>query len=115
MLDERHPNVEKIRTLNDLLRTTLTGGSVQITYGIQCLGQEAMVEILQLVKSYPGASFESGNDPYREHDFGIVSYRSKQIYWKIDYFDTELKQHSEDPSDASLTHRVLTIMLSNEY
>src|SRR6266487_614297 len=37
------------------------------------------------------------------------------IFFKIDYFDRELSMHSPDPADPSVTQRVITIMLAEEY
>ena len=37
------------------------------------------------------------------------------IFFKIDYYDKALAAHSPDPSDPSVTERVITIMLSEEY
>ena len=37
------------------------------------------------------------------------------IFFKIDYFDKILTHHSPDPSDPSVTERVITIMLAEEY
>jgi hypothetical protein len=37
------------------------------------------------------------------------------IFFKIDYFDKTLAYHSPDPSDPSVTERVITIMLAEEY
>jgi hypothetical protein len=37
------------------------------------------------------------------------------LFWKIDYYDPTLQHHSDDPSDPSLTIRVMTVMLTEEY
>jgi hypothetical protein len=37
------------------------------------------------------------------------------IFFKIDYFDKALASHSPDPADPSVTERVITIMLAEEY
>ena len=37
------------------------------------------------------------------------------IYFKIEYFDKALTYHSADPADPSITERVITIMLAEEY
>lgn len=38
-----------------------------------------------------------------------------KIFFKIDYYDPELQCLSQDPSDAAITRRVLTIALAEEY
>jgi hypothetical protein len=35
--------------------------------------------------------------------------------FKINYYDKTLQFHSPDPADPSVTKRVITIMLSEEY
>jgi hypothetical protein len=59
--------------------------------------------------------FTPDNDPYGEHDFGSFSYAAETIFWKFDYYDLDLQMHSPDPSDPTVTTRVLIIMLADEY
>jgi hypothetical protein len=74
---------------------------------------EQRTEILRRVQSFD--TFTRGNDPYGEHDYGSFEYAGKKILWKIDYYDREQKFHSPNASDESVTTRVLTIMLAEEY
>lgn len=60
-------------------------------------------------------SFDEDNDPHGERDFGDIDYLGAELLWKIDYYDTELTYGSPDPADDSVTARVLTIMLAEEY
>jgi hypothetical protein len=62
--------------------------------------------------------FCHANDPHEEHDFGSFEADGAVIFFKIDYFDkafTAHTAHSPDPSDPSITERVITIMLAEEY
>ena len=59
--------------------------------------------------------FTPDNDPYAEHDFGVIKLRGNTFFWKFDYFDLDLQMHSPDPSDPAVTARVLTVMLAEEY
>ena len=36
-------------------------------------------------------------------------------YWKIDYYDLAMSQHSLDATNPEATIRVLTIMCADEY
>jgi len=103
----------KIRTLNDTLRTTFLGGQVVMTRGVADLPTQRRAEIVQKVQNF--SNFSKDNDPYGEHDFGIIEAGGETVYWKIDYYDKTLEYGSEDPSDPQITSRVLTILLREEY
>ena len=59
--------------------------------------------------------FCHANDPHEEHDFGAFDADGHKIFFKIDCYDKMLTHHSSDPSDPSVTERVITIMLADEY
>jgi hypothetical protein len=104
---------ERIRTLNDDLRQYLLGGLAVITPGVAALGQQAVERIVKTIAVYD--DFCHANDPHEEHDFGSFEADGQTIFFKIDYFDETLTYHSPDPSDPSVTERVITIMLADEY
>ena len=84
------------------------------TRGVEALGLEAVLHIWSFVRCFDG--FTPDNDPYGEHDFGSFLHPfGGKIFWKIDYYDSDLTYGSEDPSDVEKTHRVLTIMLASDY
>jgi hypothetical protein len=86
---------------------------VVITQGIAELGEDAVHQTLELVKSYD--QFTPLNDPYQEHDFGSFRWGEVQVFWKFSYYDLDYSMHSPDPADETVTARVLTIMLADEY
>ena len=104
---------QQIRELNDDLRKYLIGGGAVITPGIAALGQEAVDRIVKTIAVFD--DFCHANDPYEEHDFGSFEAEGKTIFFKIDYFDRSLPMHSPDPADPTVTERVITIMLADEY
>jgi hypothetical protein len=102
-----------IAQLNDIFRKTGIGGKIVITSGIANLNGTYQSEIFQIIRSFN--DYTKDNDPYDEHDFGIVRIFEKSVYWKIDYYDKNYEYGSEDPADPNQTKRVLTIMLAEEY
>jgi Protein of unknown function (DUF3768) len=106
-------NNARIRALNDELRRNLPNGHAVMTTGIAALGPEAVARIVKTIAVYD--DFCHANDPYEEHDFGSFEADGQLIFFKIDYFDKALTAHSPDPSDPSVTERVITIMLAEEY
>lgn len=106
---------DRIRALNDDLRQNISRGHghAVITTGIAALGALAVTRIIKTIEVYD--DFCHANDPHQEHDFGSFEVDGKMIFFKIDYYDKELKYHSPDPTDPSVTERVITIMLAEEY
>lgn len=109
-------NLEKtarIRELNDDLRKYMIGGSAVMTPGIAALGADAVERIVKTIAIFD--DFSNANDPHEEHDFGSVELEGQMIFFKIDYFDKSLTNHSPDPSDPAVTERIITLMLAEEY
>ena len=103
-------NTALIAALNDQARQTFKECRVIITEGVQPGDVRCGIAT--------GAMFDAftpDNDPYGEHDFGAIRLSGPTIFWKIDYYDLDLHMHSPDPSDETVTARVLTIMLAEEY
>ena len=103
----------RIRALNDELRQHLPAGIAVMTPGVAALGQSAIDRIVKTIAVFD--DFCHANDPYEEHDFGSFEADGHKIMFKIDYYDKTLTYHSPDPSDPSVTERVITIMLAEEY
>jgi hypothetical protein len=110
---DENQSTQKIAQLNDVLRTSFTGGRLMVTAGVSALPPSTQVDVLRAVQAFN--SFTADNDPYGEHDFGRVEVGDCLVFWKIDYYDETLRYSSEDPADPALTVRVLTIMLTEEY
>lgn len=104
---------QRIRELNDKLRTTLLGGRIVFTAGVQALGRERVRRLMLSIIAFE--EFDNANDPHGEHDFGAVCEGDQRVFWKIDYYDQQLEFGSPDPSDPAVTIRVLTVMLAEEY
>ncbi len=104
-------DTEKVAALNDAARKMFTGCRVYMTPGVQALCQTQA--IAARVQAYD--DFSERNDPYGERDFGSFEFCGETIFWKIEYFDLDLQMYSLDPSDPTVTARVLTIMLAHEY
>ena len=107
------PRTARIRALNDELRHNLAGGVAVMTPGVAALGREAVDRIVKTIAVFD--DFCHANDPYEEHDFGSFEAEGHTIFFKIDYFDRNLKYLSPDPTDPAVTVRVITVMLADEY
>lgn len=103
-----------IRELNDKLRQNDVGGQIVVA---GALAQEDSDLIQRVREAVRIAEVVTGddNDPYEQHDFGSVKVDNELYFWKIEYFNNEMDAGSEDPSDASQTKRLLTIMCASDY
>lgn len=106
-------SADRIAALNDTLRRHRTGGRLFLTPGIVQMGNGAVTLVLDAVATF--TAFTADNNPHGEHDFGAVEHDGIRLFWKIDYYDTDLRYGSPDPSNPAVTTRVLTIMLADEY
>ena len=84
-----------------------------MTRGVEALGTTAIAEIMRAIATF--GEFTAHNDPYNEHDFGVIKARGETLFFKIDYYDLSLSHHSPDSADPAVTERVLTVMLASEY
>jgi hypothetical protein len=105
--------IAPICALNDQLRRFGRGGRVIMTSGIEMLGAAAAACIMGEVAGFD--AFTADNDPYGEHDCATLDVDGIRVLFKIDYYDRYLTYHSPDPSDPSVTQRVMTVMRADEY
>jgi hypothetical protein len=126
--DNSRDHAARIARLNDLARKAMgVACTVFVTPGFRALGAADQSRVRESIETFN--AFTEDNDPHGERDFGAI-YQSAdgrwtttrpadgekaQVFWKLDYYDRELKYGSEDPADPAKTRRVLTIMLAEEY
>src|SRR5713101_9405718 len=88
-------SAEKIRELNDRFRTTMTGGRVMMTAGVDALPSDVKAMVIRRVATF--SEFTSDNDPHKEHDFGNFTLAGRNFFFKLDYYDLAMEFGSEDP------------------
>jgi hypothetical protein len=113
MTDTAVSTIERIRELNDDFRRSFICGAVMITAGVEALPDEQRRSLLAKVRAFD--AFTDDNDPHGEHDFGAIDQGGVRCFWKIDHYDREMTMHSDDAADPTVTTRVLTVMLAEEY
>ena len=112
-MEVESPKTDRIRVLNDELRRRRRGGRMMITRGVNALGEEFVAMALASVAAFD--DFNADNDPYGEHDCAALAVDGRRVIWKIDYYDRTLTSGSPDPGDPTVTQRILTVMLAEEY
>ena len=68
-----------------------------MTDGVISLAQGTLPVILRRVILFD--DFTPDNDPHGEHDFGALKWQGVKLFWKIDYYDRDLRYGSPDPTD----------------
>ena len=101
-----------IAVLNDACRAEPGAGWV-LTPGVRALALGDQLKALAMVSAFD--TFDEGNDPHGERDFGAFTVGGVRLFWKIDYYDLDLCMASPDAADPAVTRRVLTLMLAEEY
>ena len=120
MTESQAPQAARIRELNDALRTCadpslrlVINGQLVITRGIHDRGDAFFKNAVAAVRAFN--DFTPDNDPHGEHDMAFLDVDGERIFFKVDYYDRDLRYHSPDPADAGVTRRVLTIGLASDY
>jgi Protein of unknown function (DUF3768) len=93
----------KIIALNDQLRTTFTGGRVQMTPSVYGLDARLRGRALSVLAHY------SKFDADSEHDWGSFIFAGYSFEWRIEHRGKDGTGHSPDPADPERTLRVLTL------
>ena len=112
-MNQEKAATETLTSTNDQVRQTLMRDRLYVTSGVHQLGDAMMARIFAAIETYE--DFTPANDPHGEHDFGVIEIDQERIFWKLDYFDNAREYHSPDVLNRSVTKRVLTVMLADEY
>jgi hypothetical protein len=97
--------------VNVINSPSITSGKCVLTASIAAQEPLVLAHILYAVKTFD--DFNEDNDPYKEHDFGKITIRGLDVFWKIDYFKDE--KMTEGTDDPLTSYQVMTIMIASEY
>ena len=84
---------DRLRVLNDNFRSTLNGGRVLMTAGVDALPLDTKARVILAVQSF--SNFTKENDPHGERDFGIFEIEGETYFFKIDYHALDLDGGSD--------------------
>lgn len=102
----------RVAALNDQLRQKGIGGRILMTVGVTDQGRSFVLAAVDAMRKFD--DFTGDNDPYGEHDFAAMTVDGQRVFWKIDYYDQDMRMGAADPA-AETTSRVLTVGLAKEY
>ena len=120
----------RIARLNDMARQAMgVACTTVVTVGFRSLPASDQSRVRELIETFD--AFDENNDPHGERDFGTIYQlgdgrwttertrvrddERERVFWKFDYYDRDLRFGSEDAANPTITRRVLTIMLADEY
>ena len=120
----------RIARLNDMARQAMGVACTAVaTVGFRSLPDADQSQVRELIETFD--AFDENNDPHGERDFGTIYQlgdgrwttertrvrddERERVFWKFDYYDRDLRFGSEDAANPTITRRVLTIMLADEY
>lgn len=66
----------------------------------------------ELLKAFRHCEFAADSP---EHDFASILHHGRKVWMKVDYYDLDCEYGSEDPANAAITTRVITILLPEDY
>ena len=104
---------ERIRTLNDAFRRTFVGGTVVITAGVEALPSTNAARSSR--RCAPSTPSPTTTIPTANTTSARSTRAASAASGRSTMYDRETEMGSPDPADPSVTTRVLTIMLADEY
>lgn len=103
---------KQIAQENDTFRTTfLPSPAHKIILTESVYNSEYRENIITAVREFN--KFTKANDPHGEHDFGKVTVKNTDYFFKIDYYDLGFELGG-DPYNEKVG-RLITIMEASEY
>jgi hypothetical protein len=110
-MDFNKDSAATIAETNDRIRKTIPNTPFPhiftITDTVSALESNSLLELFKLVRDFN--TFNEHNDPHLERDFGKIDFKGESYFWKIDYFDNELKYYEVDG------RRIITLMHVSDY
>ena len=107
-LEQDAKNAE-IKRLNDRLRLKGRGGYSQMCDRMSDFSYERFAEVRKAIRAFD--DFTPDNDPHGHHDYGVVEVHDQKYDWEIGYLGADGTGVSPDPSDTSVTTRVMWISM----
>ena len=91
-----------VTVLNDAFRRNPSSGAMVATAGVIGLGAGALPAILEMVRTFD--AFTPDNDPYGEHDFGVLEWQDDGVLLRgqADDLDWIARELARLPFDFSV-------------